>query len=326
MSKIIFSSDALPPHLDDAARFRAWSEVCFEVFCTFDLWRPDDRPFAAAFDYTQFGAVGIGTFHGTLSGVARTSNGIAADGSDAICIGVNLAPTAIALQQDGRDVILEPGCFVLLTHSEAWKWHGAAHALFVTWNLPRAHLEALVPAPERFLLRPLASGSAALRHLQRYSRFLLGSTGGLDDDELVDRIGTNLTDIIGLALGTERDAAEIATARGLRAARLRDVLAQIQSGFADPSFSSATVARNLGLSPRYVNDLLHETGIGLAERVMEPRLQKARAMLSTPRHDRLKVSEIAYACGFNEVSYFNRCFRRRFGASPTQFRGNRAPS
>jgi AraC-like DNA-binding protein len=45
-------------------------------------------------------------------------------------------------------------------------------------------------------------------------------------------------------------------------------------------------------------------------------------MLSGPRHDRLKVSEIAYACGFNEVSYFNRCFRRRFGASPTQFRGS----
>jgi AraC-like DNA-binding protein len=34
------------------------------------------------------------------------------------------------------------------------------------------------------------------------------------------------------------------------------------------------------------------------------------------------VSDIAYACGFSEVSYFNRCFRRRFGASPTQMRGS----
>jgi transcriptional regulator GlxA family with amidase domain len=66
---------------------------------------------------------------------------------------------------------------------------------------------------------------------------------------------------------------------------------------------------------------LHETGLSLAERVLELRLQKARAMLADPRHDRLKIIEIAYACGFNEVSYFNRCFRRRFGASPTQYRG-----
>jgi AraC-like DNA-binding protein len=34
------------------------------------------------------------------------------------------------------------------------------------------------------------------------------------------------------------------------------------------------------------------------------------------------VGEIAYACGFNEVSYFNRRFRRRFGVSPTQYRAN----
>jgi AraC-like DNA-binding protein len=44
-------------------------------------------------------------------------------------------------------------------------------------------------------------------------------------------------------------------------------------------------------------------------------------MLISRQHDRLKVSEIAYACGFNEISYFNQAFRRRFGASPTQFRG-----
>jgi AraC-like DNA-binding protein len=55
--------------------------------------------------------------------------------------------------------------------------------------------------------------------------------------------------------------------------------------------------------------------------VLELRLQKARAMLMARQHDRLKVSEIAYRCGFNEISYFNQAFRRRFGASPTQFRG-----
>jgi AraC-like DNA-binding protein len=27
------------------------------------------------------------------------------------------------------------------------------------------------------------------------------------------------------------------------------------------------------------------------------------------------------ACGFNDISYFNRSFRRRFGASPLHYRG-----
>jgi len=61
--------------------------------------------------------------------------------------------------------------------------------------------------------------------------------------------------------------------------------------------------------------------VTLSERVLELRLQKARAMLSDARNDRMKVSDIALACGFNEVSYFNRRFRARFGCSPTQYRG-----
>jgi AraC-like DNA-binding protein len=64
-----------------------------------------------------------------------------------------------------------------------------------------------------------------------------------------------------------------------------------------------------------------DTGASFTDRVLELRLQKARAMLADPRHDRLRVSEIAYACGFNDISYFNRSFRRRFGASPLQHRG-----
>lgn len=34
-----------------------------------------------------------------------------------------------------------------------------------------------------------------------------------------------------------------------------------------------------------------------------------------------RISDIAFACGFNDLSYFNRCFRRRFGLTPTAARG-----
>ncbi|MDN5000326.1 AraC family transcriptional regulator [Bradyrhizobium sp. WYCCWR 12677] len=30
---------------------------------------------------------------------------------------------------------------------------------------------------------------------------------------------------------------------------------------------------------------------------------------------------MAFACGFNDLSCFNRCFRRRFGLTPTAARG-----
>jgi AraC-like DNA-binding protein len=45
-----------------------------------------------------------------------------------------------------------------------------------------------------------------------------------------------------------------------------------------------------------------------------------------PRYHDVKVIEIAHSCGFNEVCYFNRCFRRRFGATPNEFRGGQRPA
>ena len=110
--------------------------------------------------------------------------------------------------------------------------------------------------------------------------------------------------------------------RGLRAARTQDVIARIAAGATDPAFSPDSLAAELGVSVRYIQDLLQETGTPFSARVLEQRLQRARVMLADARNDRMKIGEIARACGFNEVPYFNRCFRRRFGESPSGFRGS----
>jgi len=49
------------------------------------------------------------------------------------------------------------------------------------------------------------------------------------------------------------------------------------------------------------------------------RLRKAADLLA--RASERRISDIAFDCGFNDLSYFNRCFRRRFGLTPTAARG-----
>jgi AraC-like DNA-binding protein len=44
-------------------------------------------------------------------------------------------------------------------------------------------------------------------------------------------------------------------------------------------------------------------------------LRKAADLLAHAAERR--ISDIAFACRFNDLSYFNRCFRRRFGLTPT---------
>jgi AraC-like DNA-binding protein len=59
--------------------------------------------------------------------------------------------------------------------------------------------------------------------------------------------------------------------------------------------------------------------------VRDARLDSAYRKLMSPGFDHLLISEIAYDDGFNDLSYFNRAFRRRFGMSPSdarEYRGN----
>jgi AraC-like DNA-binding protein len=166
--------------------------------------------------------------------------------------------------------------------------------------------------------------NAATRYLGRFIDFLLDANDIGDGAVHADHIGTTLLDLAALVLGARKDAAELARVRGLRSARTQAIIAAIRTGYANPAFSVRDVARRLRLSPRYVQNLLGETGVSFVERVLELRLQRARRMLADQRCDRLRISEIAEACGFNEVSYFNRCVRRRFGVSPGELRGPRA--
>jgi AraC-like DNA-binding protein/ligand-binding sensor protein len=59
------------------------------------------------------------------------------------------------------------------------------------------------------------------------------------------------------------------------------------------------------------------TGINFTDYVSRVRIEKAKNLLLNPN---LRVSEIAYAVGFQSLTHFNRVFKRISGNSPTQFR------
>lgn len=187
-------------------------------------------------------------------------------------------------------------------------------------NSPSARLRGLVPHPEDYLAMSLDSNSASLHLLRQYVDIVAASDGARNEPALADHVGRTILDLIALILSADGRASEIAQRRGVRSARVETILADIRAGFADPKYSPSSVAMKLGVSVRYVQDLLHETGVSFTERVLELRLQKARQMLECGGYGNRPITDVALAAGFGDISYFNRCFRSRFGASPTQHR------
>ncbi|MNL61636.1 DNA-binding transcriptional activator FeaR [compost metagenome] len=66
--------------------------------------------------------------------------------------------------------------------------------------------------------------------------------------------------------------------------------------------------------------LFAQEGTCFSDYLRDARLQRAHAMLADPRHSRRRVLEIAFDCGFADITTFNRTFRQRYGVAPTQVR------
>jgi AraC-like DNA-binding protein len=320
MPKFRFSSDNLPPDLDEAKRLALWRDQ-HSSNLLFDSAFLEDRPLSVSVEFVQSGAVKIVSVRGTFREVARTRRHISRDPQDDLCLTFNASRFSYLLRHCGHEREPGAGDATLHTNAEPYLFRAETDCAWVGLGVSRQALAEFVAAPEDLAARTLDPDAPALRHLRGYIALSIGPDGMGLDPALDAQIGANLLDLMALALGARGDAEALARARGLRAARLQAVLQDIRAHFTDPALSPTAAALRLGLSPRYIHDLLQETGASFTERVAELRLQRARAMLTSPRHDRLKVIEIAYASGFNEVSHFNRRFRARFGASPTQFRG-----
>lgn len=70
----------------------------------------------------------------------------------------------------------------------------------------------------------------------------------------------HIHDLIALALGATRDAAEQASSRGLPAARLNAMKKHVLVQLGDPSFAVKDVAHAQGVTPRYVQMLFERDG------------------------------------------------------------------
>ena len=86
----------------------------------------------------------------------------------------------------------------------------------------------------------------------------------------------------------------------------------------DGELSLTEVARSVNLSANYLSEKFKEvTGVNFVRYVGQTRTAKARDLL---RNSNLRISEIAFAVGFQSLSQFNRVFKKLARKSPTEFR------
>lgn len=236
-----------------------------------------------------------------------------ADGNDRLTF--NFGSDSLA-SQSGREFLLKRGDAVAFTGNDVGSFINFQCGRLATIEFPNGALARMLHDPGAACHIP--ANAPALLMLRGYVRSLLAS-GGMSLSALQPLAVAHVHDLAALALSTGREAREIGRGRGVRSARLQAIKADILARL-DGEISTAAVAARHRLSPRYVRMLFESEGTSFSEFVREERLKRARAMLLSRRFDHLGIAAIAYEVGFNDLSYFNRSFRRRFGHSPGEMR------
>lgn len=93
----------------------------------------------------------------------------------------------------------------------------------------------------------------------------------------------------------------------------------IEENFSNPAFSVNLLADRLLISRSGLFSKIKALAdITPNEMIQLTRLKKAASLLATGKY---QVSEVCYMVGFNNPSYFSKCFQKQFGMKPSEVAG-----
>ncbi len=254
----------------------------------------------------------------------RTARHVAADTEDVLMLTITL-DGGYRVRQQHADFLVRPG--------EGWATVSGESA--IASNVPgqlRESLALMLPRAAfaharldvgKLLRKPVVCDHQAMHLLLSYLTGIESATAPLTP-ELGQRAADHVSDLVLLSVGGAGDAADLANQRSVPAARLnrlkQDILRRIRTG--QPLHLPALASRH-GISPVYVQKLFERDGGSFSAYVLEQRLEHVRHALRSPRFAARSISAIAYDAGFNNLSWFNRAFRKRYGMTPSDMRAPR---
>jgi AraC-like DNA-binding protein len=237
--------------------------------------------------------------------------------SDAFSLVISRA-NRLEVAQLGHDVRLGRGDATLLQVCETGHVGSAEDFEFIAQLIPHAEIAARGVCLDGAVMQRLPARTEALQLLRSCIRSVEKRKNGISEEarEVVRR---HIVDLVALAFTAHARLGESGLG-AVAAAHLDAALDHIAARFQEPGFNIAAVARRQGISPRYLQRLLENSGSTFTARVHELRLQRALMLLAEAGDGAGRISDIALDAGFSDISQFNRLFRSRFGDTPSAVR------
>jgi AraC-like DNA-binding protein len=294
--------------------YEAWREGICRGFCRLDVGPAGDERIDCDNEFVLLHSVAIATPRGNSARFART-RALLDDGCDDLVL-ILATRGKVRVTQQSKIIELATGQMCLTEMNVVGAVDLNHSGGFTTTRFPRSLLLQVAPSAETQIARTLGHDRALSLLIERYAA-LCTEIGGELDMFGQRAAAQHLADLVGHVVGTDPDDKALLRQRGISTARINLLKAYILARLENPDLTVETVARANGLSERQVQRMFAAAGTTFSDFALEQRLLLARRLLLHESARRRKVSDVAYTVGFNDLSYFHRTFKKRFGATPS---------
>ena len=189
---------------------------------------------------------------------------------------------------------------------------------------PKAWIDPRVPQPDIVHGTIMRRGDSLARLLAGYIRDGFQTAEELTADA-ASLFAGHAAELIALALGQNRSAGPKASEAWREAlfVRARRIVLR-ECG--DPKLSPNAIAAGIGVSARLLHIIFAERGVSVMKHVYEERVRRAAKLLASLEAAGRSITEIAFACGFNDSAHFSRAFAARMGMTPSAWRRLERPA
>ncbi len=295
-----------------------WHDVVAETFTTLDVAPLNISAFDADIAAVPFGAYGLGNAVSEPAAINRTKR-IRPHEDHRYFLHLQLEGRLHAFQ-DGHDAVLDEGDMVLCDNAAPYNLSFRERANTLIFSIPPKELHSRLPSAEMFLGVRL-SGSEGLPSLvstMLKSLWAQAQGGERWAPEIGQRIAGNVVDVLATSCAEIQNAQVCESAIGN--ARRLGIVRYIENNLTNPDISPAGIARAQALSPRYMRLLFSKQDETVSQYILRRRLEECAKRLRDGAWRSRTLTEIAFACGFNNASHFARTFRQQFGMSAREYR------
>ncbi|MFD3941818.1 AraC family transcriptional regulator [Streptomyces sp. NPDC058579] len=270
-------------------------------------------PWTGRLDCQRSPSYAIALCTGGRQTVTRTARHIGSDPRGTYELLVPLAGTAW-VEQGPESGEIAPGVMALCSIDRPMAFAHDAGFRSISLIVPGREVLARSPALSR---EPrLFGGAGGLGRVVRTMVTALQEEREELSEATFDLACERLLDLVCLAAEGAVDSAPA----GQRATVEADVRRYVRRHAGDDGLDVMGIARALGWSTRYIQQVLRDAGTTSRDLIRRERLLLARTRLSSPGWAGQSIAGIAHACGFGSHASFSTAFRQEFGMTPREAR------